>query len=289
MKILITGGAGFIGSHLAACLSKVNDVVILDNMSTGKTANLKGIRHRMIYGDINDTAKVERAMMGVDEVYHLAAMTSVTESMIDPCGCVESNINGTIKVLEAAKRNLVRRLTFASSCAIYGGAVSHANENTVPMPLSPYAMSKLAGEHLIKMYGIETVALRFFNVYGPRQSSHYAAVIPTFIQKALNNKPIYINGTGSQTRDFIHVDNVVHALTGRLHQTTNVGTGVSTRILDLARMIINITGSKSEIKYFVMKPGEIYTSKANNERLKSHNFKLKSLEDGLIELIASYK
>lgn len=219
MKYLVTGGGGFIGSHLAKYLcSAKNEVVVLDNFSTGRRENLKGVPVELIEGDIRDFSTLAKAVKGVDVVFHEAALCSVARSIEDPLSTHEVNITGTLKVLEASRRAGVKRVVFASSSSVYGDAdalVKHENLPTVP--LSPYAVSKLTGEYYCRLYtelfGLETVALRYFNVFGPRQhpDSDYAAVIPKFLMAIRKGRRPQIYGDGSQTRDFTYVDNVVMA------------------------------------------------------------------------------
>ncbi|MEX0902948.1 MAG: SDR family oxidoreductase [Pseudohongiellaceae bacterium] len=219
MKFLITGGAGFIGSHLATYLvGKNNEVAILDNFSTGKRENIRGLPVELIKGDIRNIECLDEAVAGVDTVFHQAALCSVVRSVNDPLSTHEVNATGTLKVLEACRRAGVRRVVFASSSSVYGDAESLPKLEQMPAaPLSPYAVSKLIGEHYCQLYwkafGLETVALRYFNVFGPRQDpdSEYAAVIPKFMQALVNGEPLEVFGDGSQTRDFTYVENVVLA------------------------------------------------------------------------------
>jgi UDP-glucose 4-epimerase len=221
---LITGGAGFIGSHLAErLLGEGARVRILDNFSTGGPGNLpfsKRYRDRLelVEGDIRDLATLERLSQGVEVIFHQAAMRSVPRSVDDPLGAHDNNVTGTIYVLEAARRAGVRRVVYASSSSVYGDRPELPKvEDQMPAPISPYAASKAAGEYYgavwNRLYGVQTVGLRYFNVFGPRQdpASEYAAVIPRFILWALKNQPLQVHGDGTQSRDFTYIDNVVDA------------------------------------------------------------------------------
>ncbi len=218
-KVLVTGGAGFIGSHLVhGLLDRGDRVRVLDNLSTGSKVNLAGLDIDFIEGDIRDAAIVQESIKDVDAVFHLAAFISVAGSMEDPLTCYLVNLNGSLNVLLQASQVGVRRVVLASSAAVYGESESTVVENHPPNPLSPYAASKLAMEQAAKLFsqsfGLETVCLRFFNAYGPRQSpdSPYAAAIPKFIQVMLAGKPATIHGDGRQTRDFVYVRDIVEAM-----------------------------------------------------------------------------
>jgi UDP-glucose 4-epimerase len=218
-KVLVTGGAGFIGSHLVhGLLDRGDRIRILDNLSTGSKANLAGLDVEFIEGDIRDATVVQESMKDVDAVFHLAAFISVAGSMEDPLTCYAANLNGSLNVLMQASQAGVRRVVLASSAAIYGESESPVAENHPSRPQSPYAASKLAMEqaaHLFShSFNLETVCLRFFNAYGPRQSpdSPYAAAIPKFIQAMLAGEPATIHGDGRQTRDFVYVRDLVEAM-----------------------------------------------------------------------------
>ena len=225
MKLfLVTGGAGFIGSHLTARLLADGDCVrVLDNFSTGSPDNLPsagppGADLEVVRGDVRDLPAVERAARGAAAIFHQAAMRSVPRSVADPLGANENNVTGTLHVFEAARRAGVRRVVYASSSSVYGDRPElPKQEDQPPAPISPYAVSKLATEEYgrvwHRLYGVETVGLRYFNVFGPRQdpASEYAAVIPKFILWALRGEPLEIHGDGRQSRDFTYIDNVVEA------------------------------------------------------------------------------
>lgn len=219
---LITGGAGFIGSNIAETLVRRGERVrVFDNFSTGSPGNLAGFRDRVevVEGDLRDYDAVRRAMEGVVYVSHQAALRSVERSVDDPLASDEVNVHGTLHVLMAAREaGTVRRVVYASSSSVYGdNPALPKTEDQTPSPVSPYAVSKLAAEHYCRvfnrLYGLETVSLRYFNVFGPRQdpNSRYAAVIPLFMQAALDGRPVEVHGDGEQSRDFSYIDNVVQA------------------------------------------------------------------------------
>ena len=218
MRVLITGGAGFIGSHLVEHFQGKADVRVLDSLRSGYRANLEGFDVEFIEGDIRDRKAVDAAMKDVDYVFHLAAMISVPESMTKITECIEINNTGMINVLESAAENGVKKLCFSTSAAIYGdNPVVPKVETMFPEPKSPYAITKLDGEYYCGMFTkegrLQTACLRYFNVFGPRQDpkSAYAAAVPIFIAKALNNEDITVFGDGEQTRDFVFVKDVVAA------------------------------------------------------------------------------
>lgn len=292
-KILVTGGAGFIGSNIAERLQNENDVVVFDNFSSGKRNNLAGLKIELIEGDVLDGESLQEACRGVEVIFHLAAQISVPLSIEDPIGTVQINTIGTLNVLNAAVKEKVEHIVLSSSAAIYGdNPTMPKKESMIPEPKSPYAVSKLDGEYYFKMFrdesGIDAVCLRYFNVFGPRQdpSSAYAAVIPAFIYRATNNKDLFIYGDGEQTRDFVFVDDVVAANllaagiterpagigerpTGiggakqRTQSAYNVACGRSVSINELARMIIEITGSRSKVIHEAERLGDVKHSLAD--------------------------
>ena len=262
MKILVTGGAGFIGSHLVASLALTNEVWVLDDLSSGKLENLEGTGAHFVQGSILDTRVLNRLPERVDWVFHLAAMTSVAESMTKPCECVETNTIGMLKVLEWASKARVKKFVFASSAAVYGNGLDlPKREDMRPEPQSPYAVSKLDGEFYCDIFSqgsdMGTVCLRFFNVFGPRQSaqSAYASAVPIFFEKALHGREIVIHGDGEQTRCFAHVYDVIDAVIAvafaenTVGKVINIGNNVEISINGLAQKIIDGTESKSEIVY----------------------------------------
>jgi len=287
---LVTGGAGFIGSHVIEKLLSLGQMVrVLDDLSTGYTRNLGGAPVEMIAGDIRDTATCERAVSGVDKVIHLAAMGSVPLSMEKPLECNEINVTGTLKVMQAAYAAGVKRFVYASSSAVYGDdPLPSKREDSLGRPLSPYAASKLINETYARCwhaaYGLETVGFRFFNVFGPRQDPKgaYAAVIPCWVSQMQNDEPVYINGDGSHTRDFCFVRDVVQALIlGSTSsnalvfgQAFNVGLGRSTDLNELfhtIRVLVQETTGKQvpDVIYRDFRPGDILHSCADTTRITS--------------------
>ena len=301
-RILITGGAGFIGSHLARHFATQAEVTVLDDLRSGHAGNLEGVRCRFLQGSILDAAALKQAIAGAEEIYHLAAMISVPESVAKPAECAELNTEGTRRVLEAALTAGARKVVLASSAAIYGdNPTTPKLESMPPEPKSPYAETKLAGEKLLEQYrlthGLGTTSLRFFNVFGPRQDprSAYAAAVPIFIAKALCDEPIGIHGDGGQTRDFIYVTDIVGALayvgdSKDMSGTYNVGYGRSQSIHALAQEIIQLTGSKSKIEHLPPRAGDVRHSLASTERLLAAGWKPQSsVSVGLAETIAAFR
>lgn len=283
MRVLITGGAGFIGSHLAEHFQGRAEVRILDNLRSGHRENLDGLKVEFIEGDICDRATVKRAMRDVDYVFHLAAMISVPESMFKPIECAEINVKGLLIVLEEAAAAGVKKLCFSTSAAIYGdNPVMPKHEGMLPEPKSPYAITKLDGEYYCGMFTatgkLQTACLRYFNVFGPRQDpkSAYAAAVPIFISKAVSGEDICIYGDGEQTRDFIYVKDIVaanvHMATGEYTGVYNVAYGGKITINDLVNKIKTLTGSQSNVKYLEERPGDVKHSMASVEKLKTTGF-----------------
>jgi len=283
--VLVTGGAGFIGSHLVARLVRDGPAVrVLDNFSTGKPKRLAAVRDDidLIEGDLRDEGAVGRATRGVGTVYHLAAEPSVPRSIADPQTTVDVNITGTLRLLEAAVANGCRRLVFASTCAVYGDAGDDPiPETTLPQPLSPYAMSKLAGEQLCAIFssihGLETVSLRYFNVFGPGQdpSSAYAAAIPRFASALIAGHPPVVYGDGEQTRDFVFVDDVVaanlraggaDAVSGGVF---NIGSGHPTSVNAVVATLQNLLGTDVPVRHEPARPGDIRHSLADIGRARA--------------------
>ncbi len=256
MKVLVTGGAGFIGGHLSeALLTRGHEVTVLDDLSTGSHANLANIYSKIcfIQGDIMDDAKVEAALQGADAVAHLAALTSVPESFRMAARYREINAGGTQKLANLAASAGAKRFVFASSCAVYGTPVKMPVTEKEPLkPMSPYAESKAWAEEAVRQAGTKTMGtciLRLFNVFGPRApANQYSGVITQFASRLRQNRPPLIYGDGSQTRDFIYVADAVRyfiaALEGKATGTYNAGTGKATTINELADAMINITGRK---------------------------------------------
>jgi UDP-glucose 4-epimerase len=273
---LVTGGAGFIGSHVVERLLRDGiRVRVLDNFSTGRRENLAfardvGDRLEVIDGDLRDLAAVERAVRDVDVIYHQAAMRSVPRSVDDPLGANENNVTGTLHLLDAARRMKVRRVVYASSSSVYGDNPElPKREDQQPAPISPYAVSKAANEAYArvwtKLYGVETVGLRYFNVFGPRQdpTSEYAAVIPRFIIWGLRGQPLEVHGDGTQSRDFTFIENVVDAniLAGEAPDASgeafNVGCGERTSLLEVIGMLESIIGKKVERRHTPSRGGDV--------------------------------
>jgi UDP-glucose 4-epimerase len=294
MRVLVTGGAGFIGSHIVEHFQGKAEVRVLDNLRSGFRYNLANFQHEFIHGSILDRDVVRQAVQGVDYIFHLAAMISVPESMQKPIECSEINTNGTLIVLEEAAKAKVKKLVFSSSAAIYGdNPVVPKVETMFPEPKSPYAVTKLDGEYYLQMFAREgwlrTTALRYFNVFGPRQDpqSQYAAAVPIFIDRAVKNQPITIYGDGEQTRDFIYVNDIVAAnLFAATHPEMtgvfNVAYGQKITINDLATTIIRETGSNSEIQHGPERDGDVKHSLAAVDKLRATGFKpAASFTDGL--------
>lgn len=302
MKILVTGGAGFIGSHIVEHFQGKAEVRVLDNLRSGHKRNLAGLEHEWIEASILDRPAVRRAMEGVDFVFHLAAMVSVPETMKKPIECNEINSTGTLVVLEEAVRSRVKKLVFSSSAAIYGDNPAMPKvEAMPPEPKSPYAVTKLDGEFYCRMFsethGLPSVCLRYFNVFGPRQDpkSQYAAAVPIFIARALRNEPITIYGDGEQTRDFVFVKdvaaaNVFFATQSEATGVFNVACGASVTINQLAKTICQLTGSASEIKHAPERAGDVKHSLAAIEKLRAAGFEpAKGMEEKLRKTIEFFK
>jgi UDP-glucose 4-epimerase len=302
MRILITGGAGFIGSHLAEHFHRHAAVRVLDDLRTGHCSNLTGLDVEFVDGSILDRMILSRVMQDVDYVYHLAAFVSAPQSILEPHTCVNLNVTGLLNVLEAAATAGVRKLCFSSSAAVYGdSAIVPKREDMCPEPRSPYAVTKLDGEFYCRQFSeagrLETVALRFFNVFGPRQdpAGAYGAAVPVFFQRALEGKSLIIFGDGSQTRDLIYVRDIVAALvfanqTPGLTGVFNAGYGDQITILELARRIRSLTGSRSSIRFESARPGDVRHSRASVERLQNAGFRSTgSLDAGLREMLSALR
>ncbi len=298
MKVLITGGAGFIGSNLTFLLVKKGyGVRIIDNLSTGKMENLKEVRDKIefIHGDITDKKILEESLQGVDYVVHLAAITSVQKSLEEPELTFEVNFEGTQKLLELSEKFSIKKFIFASSCAIYGNPqILPVSEECPPSPLSPYAESKLSGEKVCVEYlkrGLDIVILRFFNIYGPKQDpdSPYSGVISRFIKMILNGKPPVIYGDGEQTRDFVYVNDVLSALEmillrgAKESRIFNIGSGKRYSVNQIFRILKKISGFEGKPKYEEGRKGEVRHTLADISRaVKEINWKpLIHIEEGL--------
>jgi UDP-glucose 4-epimerase len=270
---LVTGGAGFIGSHLVQRIVAMGERVrVLDNFISGKRENLCGLEDKVevIFGDLLDEGVVRKAMDGVEVVFHQAALRSVPFSVENPALVNRVNVEGTVNVLIAARDARVRRVVYASSSSVYGdGLELPKSEHSLPRPVSPYAVSKLAGEYYCRvfsqLYRLETVSLRYFNVYGPRQdpTSQYAAVIPRFIHWSLRGEPLEVHGDGLQSRDFTCIDNVVAAnllaaqCSDGIGEAFNVGQGSAHNLLDLANLLQDILGMKLRLLHTSSRPGDV--------------------------------
>lgn len=307
MKILVTGAGGFIGSHLAARLvGDGHSVRVLDNFSTGHRENLAGVRDDidLVEGDIQSYERVHTAVRGCELVFHQAALPSVPRSVQDPLTSNGCNVIGTLNVLLAARDEQVRRVVFASSSSVYGAnPVLPKHEGLPAMPFSPYAVAKLAGEGYCRsfheVYGLSTVALRYFNVFGPRQdpASQYSAVIPKFITALLNGRAPTIHGDGEQTRDFTYIDNVIEAnvlaadAVGADGQYLNVACGDRFSLNDLVGQLREIVGSDVEAVHYDGRPGDVRDSQADISRARELlGFQPHvSFREGLESTVAHYR
>jgi nucleoside-diphosphate-sugar epimerase len=284
VKVLVTGGGGFIGSHLVrAMLEDGHDVRVLDNFATGRRQNLLDVDSSidLIEGDIQSYERVHNAAIGCEVVLHQAAMPSVPRSVQDPLTSNASNVIGTLNVLLAARDSGARRVVFASSSSVYGaGKELPKVESQMPLPISPYAVGKLAGEGYCRsfheVYGLETVALRYFNVFGPRQDplSHYAAVIPRFLTAVLQGRQPVIFGDGTQTRDFTYVSNVIdgnrRAMTaqGVAGEQLNVACGARVSLNDVVATLAELTGRSVEPRFEPPRVGDVPHSMASIDKAR---------------------
>jgi nucleoside-diphosphate-sugar epimerase len=286
-KYLVTGGAGFIGSHIAETLLRQGaSVRVFDNMATGLQINLEALKRlqgqlQITHGDIRDRDAVRAALAGVEVVFHQAALASVPRSIADPVASLEANINGTQNVLLAARDAGVRRVVYASSSSVYGNiATLPKHEEMLPAPMSPYAVQKLTGELLCsvftRVYQLETVALRYFNVFGPRQdpASEYAAVIPRFLTALLKKRRPIVFGDGEQTRDFTYVENVVQAnllaatSPAAIGTVMNIGCGERISLNTLLRLAGELLDISVEAEYREARPGDVRDSLADISRAR---------------------
>jgi UDP-glucose 4-epimerase len=285
MKILVTGGSGFIGSHVVKHYQGRAEIVVLDSLRTGARDRLDGLSCRLVEGSVVDRALVDELMEGTDFVFHLAALVSVPESMASPFETAEINVRGLLNVLESARQHRAKKLVFASSAAVYGENPADPKVETLtPDPRSPYAVTKLDGEYYCALYAREgwlpTAALRFFNVFGPGQNprSAYAAAVPVFLQRARAGEPLLVHGDGGQTRDFIYVQDIVEALAlaaekPGLQGVFNAGCGRAISVLELAREIIRLTGSGSSIEFGPPRPGDLRHSTSDPRKLLAEGWR----------------
>ncbi|MEM2522658.1 MAG: SDR family oxidoreductase [Candidatus Bathyarchaeia archaeon] len=306
LKVLVTGGAGFIGSHMVdRLLADGFEVIVLDNLRSGRLENVDhhmGRRgFRFVHGDIRDVNLVKRLVSDVDYVVHLAALVSVPESLRDPVLTYDINVNGTLNLLKACVGRDVKRFVYASSCAVYGDAVDLPIKETCPArPISPYGASKLKAENCVLEYfenfGLESVCLRYFNVYGPRQvHSEYSGVITQFINRIKRDLSLIIFGDGEQTRDFVHVEDVVEASMLALKrekvagEVFNIGTGLATSINQLAHMLLELANRNDlKILHVEARKGEVRHSVADVSKAREKlGYKPKvELRNGLKKLLA---
>jgi len=308
MRYLVTGGAGFIGSHIVhTLLEQGASVRVLDNFSTGKRENIEALTRQfngnqleILEGDVRDASRVEEALRGIEIVFHEAAFISVPQSMEEPQTCFDVNIMGTSLLFDAARKAGVRRAVVASSAAVYGeSAALPLVEETPLQPLSPYAVSKRVKEMYAELFtssfGFDVVALRYFNVYGPRQrpDSMYAAAVPIFARRLLDGKPVTVFGDGGQTRDLINVQDVVRAnLIASEHPNAagkifNICTGVETRLLDLLDIMYELLPNAPSHEFAASRAGDIYRSVGSPQKAADVlGFRAEvSLVDGLKETI----
>ncbi len=303
MKVLITGGAGFIGSHIAEHYQGIADEVrVLDNFRTGYKKNLDGLKVTLFEGSITDRELVAKAIEGVDYVFHMAALVSVPESMSKIRECLDLNVNGLLVVLEEAAKAKVKKVVLASSAAIYGdNPVVPKVETMYPEPKSPYGITKLDGEYYLEMFRttgqVNTGVCRFFNVFGPRQDPKgaYAAAVPIFMEKAIKGEDITVFGDGEQTRDFIYVKDIVGGLTfvaehPEVTGVHNVGYGGQITINKLAQVIIDAAGSTSKVVHLPERPGDVKHSRACADKLRAAGWAPKhTLEEGLKVTLEYFK
>ena len=310
-KYLITGGAGFIGSSIAEHLVQAGHFVrVLDNFFSGKEENLdftKGLaqdRFELIRGDITNAQDCEKACRGMDFVLHQAALRSVPKSLNDPLSYNKVNIDGTLFMLQAASTHKIKRFVFASSSSIYGDTNDFPEkEEHLPLLISPYALSKLTGEYYCRIFaeffGVETVCLRYFNVFGPKQAldDEYAVVVPKFIHCILNGQPPPIFGTGKQSRDFTYIKNVIAAnilsatTPGIKHEVLNVANGKDNTVLELVAALNRIIGKNIQPQFLPVRPGDVFRTSADISKIRrTVNYQpLAGFEDGLKQTVAYFK
>lgn len=305
MRLLITGGAGFIGSNLArGALGAGHEVVVLDDLSTGYRDNLNGLDVRLVEGSVADRTAADRAVVGVDSVVHLAALGSVPRSILDPLATHVANATGTLTLLEAARAAGVTHVSCASSSSVYGlNPALPKSEREWVRPMSPYAVTKLATEQYTLAYqqsfGLDTLAFRFFNVYGPGQKAGhaYAAVIPVFLDALLRGAPLPINGDGRHSRDFTYVRTVCRVLLDAAErrvthpEPVNLAFGTNTTLLELVDRIGRAAGTIASVEHRAPRPGDVLHSQADNSSLLTlfPEVRAVSLEEGLAETVTWFK
>lgn len=281
MKILITGGAGFVGSNLVRqAVEAGHRVAVLDDLSTGYADNLEGLDVRFVNGSVTDRRILEQICAGQDSIVHLGALGSVPRSISDPRRSHDVNVNGTLELLEAARAVGVSHVVFSSSSSVYGkNPALPKHEREWVRPMSPYAVSKLAAEQYVLAYqqsfGLSTLAFRFFNVYGPGQRPNhaYAAVIPVFLERLAKAHPLPVNGDGMQSRDFTYVGTVASVLLDAVErrvvndEPVNLAFGTNTTLLQLVEIIQSITGRSAELRFHDPRPGDVPHSQAQNSSL----------------------
>ncbi len=302
-KVVVTGGAGFIGSHLVEELAQRDySLLIIDDFSTGKRENLNAVlknpKVKLVNGSITDLSLLQKLFKDIDYVFHLAAIASIPHSIVDPRLCHDVNAGGTLNVLNVARDNKVKKVINASSCAVYGDAPGLPQKEEMPCkPLSPYAVAKLAAEEYCRVfdmvYKLPTVSLRFFNIYGPGQDADaaYPAAIPRFIKLAKAGQPLKIYGDGKATRDYVYVRDAVNAFLLAVESDAtgiyNIGGGKSITVNELAKLINKLTDNKTAISHLTARTGDILHSRGDiTKAKKSFGFRPKfSLEAGLKEMI----
>lgn len=310
-RFLIAGGAGFIGSNLAEKLIKDGHFVrVLDNFYSGKEENLAfaaGLgkdKFELIRGDIRNAQDCEKACEGIDAISLQAALRSVPKSMADPKSYNDVNINGILTMLQAAAKKKVKRLVFASSSSVYGDTDQFPEKETqYPLLISPYALSKLAGEYYCRIFseffGVETVCLRYFNVFGPKQAldDEYAVVVPKFINCIMDDEPPPIFGNGKQSRDFTYIDNVVSAnflamtVPGIKHEVVNVANGRATTVLEIVETVNKILGKKVAPKFLPVRKGDVFKTHADISKVQAKiGYKpLVNFEEGMKRTVAYWQ
>ncbi|RKT79767.1 UDP-glucose 4-epimerase [Terracoccus luteus] len=305
MRLLITGGAGFIGSTLATlAVEDGHDVTVLDDLSTGHRDNLRDLTVRLVEGSVVDRAAVDDSMTDIDSVVHLAALGSVPRSIADPVATHVANATGTLTVLEAARAAGIRHLAYSSSSSVYGlNPALPKHEREWVRPLSPYAVTKLASEQYVLAYqqsfGLSTLAFRLFNVYGPRQrpGHAYAAVVPVFLDRLLRGEPLRVNGDGLHSRDFTYVGTVCRVLLDAARrrvthpEPVNLAFGTSTTLLELVASLERAAGIVATVEHVDPRPGDVLHSQADDASLLRlfPGIRATPLDEGLAETVAYVK